>query len=160
MGDFIPWVCPEPSRPSHLEEEEEEEEMTRLLDSYSTRKRKRQEEEEQEAEWAEGSVRPLMDGRSEIQTIVILTSPEMGSNNQLGLEDIARVEPGEEAPIPPALQVVHPPERPKSRPGAAKPTLMRRKKPLLPDQILLNSYLPPLPPRPGSSDGGSGCIRT
>ena len=66
-----------------------------------------------------------MDGGSEIQTIVIPASPEMGSNDQLGSEDIARGEPGEEAPIPPALQVVHPLERSDSRPDAAKPTLTR-----------------------------------
>ena len=76
---------------------------------------------------------------------MIPASPEIGSNNQPGSEDIARGEAGEEAPIPPALQVVHPPERLESRPGAAKPELMRCKKPLPPDQILLNSYLPPLP---------------
>ena len=44
-----------------------------------------------------------MDGGSEIQTIVIPASPEMGSNDQPGSEDIGRVEPREEAPIPPAL---------------------------------------------------------
>ena len=99
-----------------------------------------------------------MDGRSEIQTIVIPASPEMGSYNQLGLEDIARVEPGEEALIPPALQVVHPPERPESCPGAAKPTLMRRKKLLHPTRYCSTLICPS--PRPGSSDGGSGCTRT
>ena len=44
-----------------------------------------------------------MDGGSEIQTIVIPTSSEMGSNDQPGSEDIAREEPREEAPIPPTL---------------------------------------------------------
>ena len=44
-----------------------------------------------------------MDGGSEIQTIVIPTSPEMGSNDQSGSEDIASEEPKEEAPIPLAL---------------------------------------------------------
>ena len=87
-----------------------------------------------------------MDGGSEIQTIVIPASPEMGSNDQPGLKDIARVEPREEALIPPALQVVHPPERPKSRSGAAKLALTGSKKPFLPDRILLNSYLPPRSP--------------
>ena len=89
-----------------------------------------------------------MDGGSEIQTIVIPTSSEMGSNDQPGSEDIAREGPRQEAPIPPALQVVHPPEQPESRPGAAKLALTRRKKPLLPDRILLNSYLPPRGPAP------------
>ena len=117
--------------------------MTGLLDLYAARKRKRQEEAEREAERAKGSVRPPMDGGSEIQTIMIPTSPEMGSNDQPGSEDIAREEPREEAPIPSALQVVHPPERPKSRSGVARLALTGRKKSLLPDRILLNSYLPP-----------------
>ena len=72
----------------------------------------------------------------------------MGSNDQPGLEDIARVEPREEAPIPPALQVVHPPERPESHPGVAKLALTGRKKSLPLDRILLNSYLPPRNPAP------------
>ena len=89
-----------------------------------------------------------MDGGSEIQTIVIPASPEMGSNYQPGSKDITREEPREEAPIPPTLQVVHPPERLESRPGSAKLTLTGCKKPLPPDQILLNSYLPPHGPAP------------
>ena len=55
MRDFVPWVCPEPSRPSASEEEEEEEEMTGLLDRYAARKRKRQEDAEREADWVKGS---------------------------------------------------------------------------------------------------------
>ena len=133
MEDFIPWVRSEPTRPSLSEEEEEEEDMTGLLDRYVTRKRKRQEEAEREAERAEGSVRPPMDGGLEIQTIVIPTSPEMGSNDQPGSEDIAREEPREEAPIPPALQVVHPSERSEIRSGAARLALTGRKRSLPPD---------------------------
>ena len=72
----------------------------------------------------------------------------MGSNDQPGSEDIAREEPREEAPIPPALQVVHPPERSERRPGATKLALTGRKKPLPPNRILLNSYLPPCGPNP------------
>ena len=52
-----------------------------------------------------------MDGGSEMQAIVIPGSPETGSNDQSGLEDIARGEPRESTLIPPALQVVHPPDR-------------------------------------------------
>ena len=62
------------------------------------------------------------------------------------MEDIACEEPREEAPIPPALQVVHPSELPESRPGAARLTLTGHKRPLPPDRILLNSYLPPRSP--------------
>ena len=51
LEDFIPWVHPEPSRPSALEKEEE---MTGLLDRYVARKRKWQEDAEREADRAEG----------------------------------------------------------------------------------------------------------
>ena len=107
--------------------------MTGLLDRYAARKRKRQEEAEREAEWTERSVCPPMDGGSEIQTIVILASPEMGFNDQPGSEDITREEPREEAPILPTLQVIHPPELPKSHPGAGKLALTGRKKSLPPN---------------------------
>ena len=102
--------------------------MTGFLDRYATKKRKRQEEAKREAKRAKRSVRPPMDGGSEIQTIVIPASPEMGSNDQPGSEDITCEEPREEAPIPPALQVVHPPEQLESRLGAAKLELTGCKK--------------------------------
>ena len=88
-----------------------------------------------------------MDGGSKIQTIMIPASPAMGSKDQPGSEDIAHEEPREEALIPPTLQVVHPSERPVSRPSAARLMLIGCKKPLSPDRILLNSYLP----HPGSA---------
>ena len=88
MKDFIPWVRPESSRLAYLEEEEEEEEMTGLLDRYATRKRKRQESSEREPNQAEGSNRPIMDGGSEMEEIVILSSPEMGLSDQPDLEDL------------------------------------------------------------------------
>ena len=147
-GRFYTWVRSVPSRPSTSEEEEEEEEMTGLLDRYAARKRKRQEDAEREAERVEGSDRPPTDGGSEMQLIVIPASPEMGSNDQPGLEDIAHEEPREDAPIPLALQAVHPLDRPESRPSTAKLVLTGRKRPLPPDRILLNSYLPPRGPAP------------
>ena len=72
----------------------------------------------------------------------------MGSNDQPGSEDISSEEPREEAPIPHALQVVHPPEQPESRPGTAQLALTGCKKLLSPDRILLHSYLPPCKPAP------------
>ena len=143
VEDFIPWVRSEPIWPSLLEEEEEEENMTGLLDCYVARKRKREEEAEREAEGIGGSVRPPMDGGSEIQTIVIPASPEMGFNDQPGLETIAREEPREEAPIPLALQVVYSSERMESSPGAVGLVLTGCKRSLPPDRILINSCLPP-----------------
>ena len=38
LKDFVPWVCPESSRPSDLKEGEEEEEMIEMLDRYATGK--------------------------------------------------------------------------------------------------------------------------
>ena len=84
--------------------------MTGLLDRYATRKRKRQEDAEREAEWVERSNRLPTGGGSEMQAIVIPGSPETEFNDQSSPEDITRGEPRESTPIPPALQVVHPPD--------------------------------------------------
>ena len=117
--------------------------MTGLLDRYAARKRKRQESYEREPNQAEGSNRPTIDGDSEMQAIVIPGSPEMGSSDQPGLEDVALGEPREVTPIPPALSVIHPPDRVKSRPDMQKLARTERKRPFLLDRILLSSYLPP-----------------
>ena len=145
VKDFIPWVCPKPSWPFALEEEEEEEEeeMKGLLDRYATRKRKRQEDAEREADWVEGSSRLPTDVGLEMQEIVIRSFSEMGSSDQLGPEDVALEETRVDTPIPPALQVIHPLDRPESHPDIAKLAQAGRKRLLLPDRILLNSYLPP-----------------
>ena len=148
VEDFITWVRSEPSRPSTLEEEENEEEMTGLLDRYAARKRKRQEDVEREADRAEGLDRPPTVGGLEMQAILIPGSLEVGSNDQSGSEDIARGGLREDAPIPPALQVVHPPDQSGRRLGTAKLVLSGRKSSLPPDWILLNSYLPPRGPAP------------
>ena len=103
IKDFVPWVRPESSWPSDLEEGEEEEEMTWLLDRYAARKRKRQESSEREPDQAERSNWLTKDGDSETQAIVIPGSPEMGSSNQSSPEDVALGEPREVTPIPPAL---------------------------------------------------------
>ena len=122
--------------------------MTGLLDRYAARKRKWQESAEKNADQAEGSNRPSMDGGSEIQAIIIPGSPEMGSSDQPGPGGVALGEPREVTLIPPALQVIHPPDQAKSRPDTARLARAGRKKPLSPDRILLNSYPPPPPPPP------------
>ena len=104
-----------------------------LLDRYAARKRRREKEAEWEAEGFEESVRPPMDGGLEIQTIVILASLEMGSNDQPSSKNIAREKPREEALIPPPLQVVHPSERMERCLGATGLTLTGRKRSLLSD---------------------------
>ena len=78
-----------------------------------------------------------------MKAIVIPGSPEMGSSDQPSPEDIALGEPREVTPIPPALQVIHPPDWAESQPGMPKLARTRGKRSLLPDRILLNSYFPP-----------------
>ena len=70
-------------------------------------------------------------------------SLETCSNDQSSSEHTAHGEPRESTPIPPALQMVLPPGRSKSILGSAKLALPGRKRLLLPDCILLNSYVPP-----------------
>ena len=67
----------------------------------------------------------------------------MGLNDQLTPENIALVEPMEVFPAPLAIQVVHPSEKAVSHSDKAKFTRAGRRKPLLPDRMLLNSYLLP-----------------
>ena len=152
MKDFVPWVHPESSRPSDLEEEEEEEEMTELLDRYVTKKWKWQESSEREPYQAEGSNRPTTDGDSQMQAIIILGSPEMGSSDRPGPEDVALGEPREVTPILLTLQVIHPPDQVESRPDMPKLARTRHKRSLLPDRILLNSYIPPRSPAPAMEE--------
>ena len=143
---------PEPIRPSVSEEEEEEEEITGLVDRYTTRKQKRQEDAERRADQGEGYNRLPTGGGSEVQAIVILASPETGSNDQSGLEHTTHGEPRESTPIPPTLQVVLPPGQSESCLGGAWLTLLGRKRPLPPDCILLNSYLPTCGPAPAMEE--------
>ena len=83
-----------------------------------------------------------------MQAIVIPGSLEVGSDDQSGSEDVTHGGLREDALIPPALQVVHPPDQSGRRPGTAKLVLSRRKRLLPPDWILLNSYTPPCGPVP------------
>ena len=120
MKDFVHWVHPESSQPSDLEEGEEEEEMTGLLNRYAARKRKRQESSEREPNQAKASSRPTMDGDSEMQAIVIPGSPEMGSSERPGLEDVALGEPRGATLISFSFQVIHPPNQAESQPDMPK----------------------------------------
>ena len=56
--------------------------MTGLVDRYTTRKQKRQDDAERGADRGEGSNQLPTDRGSEVQAIMILTSPETGSNDK------------------------------------------------------------------------------
>ena len=78
-----------------------------------------------------------------MQAIVIPGLLEMGSRDQPGPGGIALGEPREVTLIPPALTVIHPLDWVESRPDTTRLARAECKKSLLPDRILLNSYLPP-----------------
>ena len=67
----------------------------------------------------------------------------MGLNDQLALENVTLAESGEVSPALAAIQVVHPPEQAADQLDRAKYTRVGRRRSLLPDRMLLNSYLPP-----------------
>ena len=85
---------------------------------------------------------------SDVQAIVISSSPEMDLNDQPALENTTLVESREASPTPVMIQVIHPPEQVSGRPERPLYTQAEHSRPLLPDQLLLNSYLPPRGPAP------------
>ena len=83
-----------------------------------------------------------------MQAIVISSSLEMGLNDQPALGNITLAESREASPVPAAIQVVNPPEQATDQSDRSKYTRTGRRKPLLPDRMLVNSYLPPRGPTP------------
>ena len=152
-AEFILWVPPISRRSLNREEEEEEEDsMSDLAYNFSSRKRKRDAILEQEVdvvpEVARGSSKPGPDGGSEVQAIVISGSPKMSLNDQPVTRNVTMEESKEASPVPATLQVVHPLQEATGKLDRAKYTQTGRRKQLLPDCMLVNSYLPPRGPAP------------
>ena len=80
--------------------------------------------------------------------MVISGSPEMGLNDQPTLGNVTLAEFREASPVPAAIQVVYPAKQATGQSDEAKNTRVERRRPLLPDCMLVNSYLPPLSPAP------------
>ena len=79
----------------------------------------------------------------DVQVIVILSSPEMGSNDQPSLENATLVESGEASPTPTMIQVIHPPEQAPGKLERPLHTQTERSRLRLLDRLLVNSYHPP-----------------
>ena len=126
--------------------------MSDLAYNFASRKRKRDAILEQAVdvvpEVARGSSQPGPDGGSEVQAIVISSSPKMSFNDQPVTRKVTMEESRELSPVPATLQVVHPPEEATGKLDRAKYTWTDRRKQLLPDHMLINSYLPPRGPTP------------
>ena len=151
--DFILWVPPISRRSLNREEEEEEEDgMSDLAYNFASRKRKRDAILEQAVdvvpEVVRGSSQPGPDGGSEVQAIVISGSLKMSLNDQPVTRNVTMEESREASPVPATLQVVHPPKEATSKLDRAKYTRTGHRKQLLPDRMLVNSYLPPRSPAP------------
>ena len=78
-----------------------------------------------------------------MQAIIISGSPEMGVKDQPGRRNVTLAESRETSPVPTDLQVVNPPEQATGQLDRAKYTRTGHRLPLLPDRMLVNSYLPP-----------------
>ena len=91
---------------------------------------------------ASGSNWPGTGSSSEVQVIIILSSPKTGSNDHLNIGDDALGDLGEAALTPPSLQMIPPPIQVGSWPGKSEFTRTGLKRSSLPDRILTNSYLP------------------
>ena len=72
----------------------------------------------------------------------------MSLNDQLATENVTMEDSREASPVPAALQVVHPFEEATNQLDRTKYTRSGRRKPLVPDRMLVNSYLPPRGPAP------------
>ena len=93
---------------------------------------------------ARRSGRSLSDEGSEVSTIVISGSPEMGLNDQPAPTNVTLVESREVFHALAAIQVIYSPEQS----DKAKYTRAGCRMSLLPGWMLLNSYLPPSGPAP------------
>ena len=145
VEDFVPWVPPISSHPLDWEEEEEEDEMYDLFHNFVARKRKH-----------DASFKRVVDatlevaggGGSDVQAIVISGSHEICLNDQPTLENATLVESREASLTTAAIQVIHPPEQASGQPERPRYTRAERSRPVLPNWLLLNSYLPPQGPTP------------
>ena len=152
------WVRADTEDPQDLEEEEREERMAGLLDRYATRKRKRQVSFGGESDTAPAQTmgpshpaadgQPTADGGSEGQAIIILASPESGPIDQTEQRRVARSESNEDDPAPSALQVIPPSDQAKGQPSRSKYMRSGLPRPILPDRIITDNYLPPRGPKP------------
>ena len=80
---------------------------------------------------------------SDRQVIAIMDSPEMGFHGQLALETVLSADLGEVSLTHAKVREGIPPEQIASRLDKATSSLSGHSSPLLPDRLLLNSYIPP-----------------
>ena len=146
VEDFVPWVPPTSSRPAR-EVDEEEDEMADFVHNFAARKRKRgaifKRALVATSDVAGEASRQPSGENSNVQAIVISSSPEMGFHGQSDSETAPLVDLGEVSPTQAEVREDIPSEQVDGRSDRAKSTRAGRSRPLLPDRLLLNSYIPP-----------------
>ena len=113
--------------------------MADLVHNFGARKRKRG----ATPEVAGGADQHPFDENSDVQAIVVLDSPEMGFHGQLVSETAFLVDLGEVSLVHAEVQEDIPSEQIASQSDKATSTLAGRSRPLHPNWLLLNSYIPP-----------------
>ena len=159
MEDFVPWVSRISNYPPTREEEEEKDKMVDLVHNFGARKSKRGANFKQATgatpEVAgEASEQPFGES-SDVQALVVSDSLEMGFHGQPASETSFLVDVGEVSPTHVEVQEDIPLEKIAGRLDKAKSTQAEHSRLLLPDRLLLNSYIPPQGQAP--PHGGSFC---
>ena len=147
VEDFVPWVPLISSCPPAREEEEEEDKMDDLVHYFGEWKLKRGANFKRAID-----ATPKVVGKADqhpsgenldVQAIVVSDSPEMGFHGQSASETSLLANLGEVFLTHAKVQENIPSEQIASRPNKATSTRAGRSRPLLPDRLLLNFYIPP-----------------
>ena len=147
VKDFVPWVAPISSRPPASEEEEEENKMVDLVHNFGTRKRKRGASFKRMTDATpevvgEADQHPT-GGSLEEQAIVVMDSPEMGFHGQSISKTASSADLGDVPLTHEEVREDIPSEQTTSRPAKAMSSRSGHSRSLLPDRLLLYSYIPP-----------------
>ena len=150
--DFVPLVCAEHEDFKDLEEEEREERMTGLLDRYAARKRNHQlsfgSESNIAPAQAVGPSQPADEGGSEVQAIIIPSSPESGPTYQTEPAGVAQIESKVADLVLTALQVIPLSVRDEGQPSRSKFIRSELPRSTLPERVISNRYVPSRGPEP------------
>ena len=129
-----------------------------LLYRYAARKRKRHVISNDESDAAHvrtaepsqsaGNGQPAVDGSSGDHAIIIPCSPELGPTGRTKQDGVGRSESNEDGSTPTALQVIPPSDQAEVQPSRSKYMRSGLLKPHRPDQVIIDSYLPPRGPEP------------
>ena len=147
VEDFVPWVAPISIRPPTSEKEEEENKMADLVHNFGARKCKRGASFKRVADAipevvGEADQHPTGEGL-DVQVMVLLDSPEMGFHGQSALESAPSTDLGDVPLTHEEVREGIPSELIASRPYKATSSRFGRSRSLLPDRLLLYSYIPP-----------------